>query len=92
MRMGELLGDQAPDIGQAIEQAGHDDVARQALLRQLAQRRGHGLRNAAAVGIEHLDQADIARGAGTDNCSRRGRVRGTMIAFLSKDRISQNVL
>ena len=92
MRMGELLGDQAPDIGQAVEQARHDDVARQALLRQLPQRRGHGLRIAAAIGIEHLDQADIARGAGANELLQRGLVRGTMIAFLSKDRISQNVL
>ena len=66
MGMGELLGDQAPDIAQPVEQARHDDVARQALLRQLAQRRRHGVRIAAALGVEHLDQADIARGAGAD--------------------------
>ena len=48
MRMGKLLGDQAPDIGKTVEQARHDDVARQALLRQLAQRRRHGVRIAAA--------------------------------------------
>src|SRR5476649_1166589 len=38
---GKLLGNQAPDIAEPIEQAGHDYVARQALLRQLPQRGRH---------------------------------------------------
>jgi hypothetical protein len=92
MGMAELLAHQTQHVADAVEQAGDHHVARQALLRQLTQRRRHDMRIAPALGAQHLEQAEIARGPGRMNCSSRGRVRGTMIAFLSKLRISQNVL
>src|SRR5688500_6109942 len=66
MRMSAPLVDPAPATGPAIEPPGPDDVARQPLRRQLAHRGRQGMRSAAAVGIEQLDQTDIARGAGAD--------------------------
>ena len=72
MGMGELLVNETHHVAHAVEQARHDDVARQALLRQLAQRGRHGVRIAAALGLEHLEQAEVARRPGADELLQPG--------------------
>ena len=62
MGIGELLVNETHHVTHAVEQARHDDVARRALLRQLAQRGRHEMRVAALVGVEHFHQPEIARG------------------------------
>ena len=66
MRMGKLLGHEAPDVAEAVQQSRHHDVAGQALLRQVTQGGRHGLGHAATIGVEHFDQTDVAGGAGAD--------------------------
>jgi hypothetical protein len=72
MGIGELLVNETHHVTHAVEQARHDDVARQALLRQLAQRGCHGVRIAAALGLEHLEQAEVARRPGADELLEPG--------------------
>jgi hypothetical protein len=90
--MGELLGDQAPDVGQAVEQAGTTTSLGRPCCGSwrsaVAMACGTRPRSASSISIRPTLRAARAR----MNCSRRGLVRGTMIAFLSNDRISQNVL
>ena len=58
--------DQAGHIAMAVEQAGHDDLGRQLLLRQLTQRGRHDARIVLIVIGQHAHEAEFLRPCGPD--------------------------